>query len=100
ALGGLRSGKNSTDLSGQCHDENSTAQVGVHYEADRKERMKNNRRQGVPGFHQFSFSVRLLQFSLRLDTGTSNCAISAVCRALPLKVSTLPSAEIITRSPS
>jgi len=30
----------------------------------------------------------------------SNCAISAVCGALPLKVSTLPSAEMITRSPS
>lgn len=30
----------------------------------------------------------------RLGGGASNCAISAVCRALPLKVSTLPSAEM------
>ena len=40
------------------------------------------------------------QFSLRFGTGVSNCAISAVCGALPLKVSTLPSLEITTRSPS
>jgi hypothetical protein len=43
---------------------------------------------------------RLAQFSFRFDTGASNWAISAVCGALPLKVSTLPSTEITTRSPS
>lgn len=40
------------------------------------------------------------QFNLRRDTGASNWAISAVCAALPLKVSTLPSDEIATVSPS
>src|ERR1700704_5091113 len=40
------------------------------------------------------------QFNFRFGTGASNCAISAVCGALPLKVSTLPSTEITTRSPS
>src|SRR3982751_1466095 len=40
------------------------------------------------------------QFSFRFDTGASNWAISAVCGALPLKVSTLPSEEIATLSPS
>src|SRR6202035_4112525 len=41
-----------------------------------------------------------LKCNLRFGAGISNCAISAVCGALPLKVSTLPSAEITTRSPS
>ena len=36
------------------------------------------------------------QFSFRFGIGASNCAISAVCGALPLKVSTLPSTEIAT----
>jgi hypothetical protein len=36
------------------------------------------------------------QFSLRLGIGASNCVISAVFGALPLKVSTLPSTEITT----
>ena len=43
---------------------------------------------------------RIRQCSFRFGTGVSNCAISAVCGALPLKVSTLPSTEIATRSPS
>jgi len=38
----------------------------------------------------------LRQFSLRFGTGASNCAISAVCGVLPLKVSTLPSVEMAT----
>src|SRR5215831_5797620 len=40
------------------------------------------------------------QFSLRLGIGASNGAISAVFGALPLKVSTLPSEDIATVSPS
>jgi hypothetical protein len=36
------------------------------------------------------------QLSFRFGIGASNCAISAVCRALPLKVSTLPSLEMAT----
>ena len=40
--------------------------------------------------------IYLGQFSLRFGTGVSNCAISAVCGAWPLKVSTLPSLEITT----
>ena len=44
--------------------------------------------------------ILLGQFSLRFGTGASNRAISAVCGARPLKVSTLPSLEITTRSPS
>jgi len=41
-------------------------------------------------------SQTLCQLSFRFDIGASNCAISAVCGALPLNVSTLPSTEIAT----
>ncbi len=48
-----------------------------------------------PGHFHFAVSTDD-QFSLRFDTGASNWVISAVCGALPLKVSTLPSDEIAT----
>src|SRR3954454_24709510 len=51
-------------------------------------------------FEQVQCAVLDAQFSFRFDTGASNWAISAVCGALPLKVSTLPSDEIATLSPS
>lgn len=40
------------------------------------------------------------QLSLRFAIGASKVAISAVCAALPLKVSTLPALEMATWSPS
>ena len=54
----------------------------------------------VPGMTTLNSTQPQSQFSFRFGSGASNCAISAVCGALPLKVSTLPSVEMATWSPS